>query len=56
MQYIVLLLDSYTFYDTTKIIAERITRRRKMTHHEEISYETMQLWDVAHIKDEDFGE
>jgi hypothetical protein len=35
---------------------KRRTKRRKTTHHEEITQEIVQLWDVAHLNDEEFAE
>jgi hypothetical protein len=56
IQDIILSLDNYTFDDKTKTIVKRRTKRRKKTHHEEITQEIMQLWDVAHLNDEEFVE
>jgi hypothetical protein len=56
IQDIVLSLDNYVFYDKTKIIERRKSKKRKMTHHEEITQEVTQLWNVAHLNDEEFAE
>jgi len=55
IQDIILSLDNYTFDNKTKTIVKRKTKKRKITHHEEITQETMQLWDVAHLNDEEFA-
>jgi hypothetical protein len=55
IQDIILSLDNYTFDDKTKTIVKRGTKKRKTTHHEEITHEMVQLWDVTHLNDEEFA-
>jgi hypothetical protein len=56
IQDIVLSLDNFVFDDKTKTIEKRRSKKRKMTHHEEITQEVTQLWNVAHLDDEEFAE
>jgi hypothetical protein len=51
-----LSLDNFVFYDKTKIIEKRKSKKRKTTHHEETTQEVTQLWNVAHLNDEEFAE
>jgi hypothetical protein len=51
-----LSLNTYTFDDTTKTIMKRITKKRKIAHHEETTQEIVQLWNVAHLNEEEFAE
>ena len=53
---IALSLDNFVFYDKTKIIERRKSKKRKMTHHEETTKEVTQLRNVSQLNDKKFIE